>query len=210
LPATASAAAEHVDPFAAKPLDEIGARSGGLVVEHHERGARGEPEPDLLDRRIVGMGRALRDAAPGTEPELEEIRAHQVHDPAVFDHHALGPARRAGRVDQVRERIRCGLAGSRSRKRRGDPGVAFRTCSAASMTCTDRLSSRDALSLPSAFVRSHAAPESSMMAARRWSVAPGRGTCKRRRHVWRPAVLHRRAVTCAAAGSRRSRGVRRR
>ena len=150
---------------------------------------------NLLHRGIVGVRRTLADALPWLQPELGEVRRHEVGDPAVLDHHALRPARRAGRVDQVRERAgrrrRLARAARASRRRDGvgdvDRAAGPRTRSAARLA-------------PAASVNSMAASESSRMARTRssgWAAS---------RHVYAAPVLS--AANCAAYASGDVRGSR--
>ena len=96
--------AEDVDPFGAQPRHEIRTQAHHVVVHHDERRPGSEREPDLLDGRVVGGGRALTHAVPRPEPESVEIRVDEAHDAPVLDQHPLRPAGAAGGVDHVAER----------------------------------------------------------------------------------------------------------
>ena len=98
--------AQHRDALRAKPRQQVGAAAHHFVIHRHNRGADGEREPRLLDRRVVGRRRTLRDAIRRPELELLDVGQHEVDDRAMLDHHALGLARRARRVDQVGESMR--------------------------------------------------------------------------------------------------------
>ena len=115
--------AERADALRLQPGHQVRPRTHAFVVDGHQRRAHAEGKPRLLDARVVGVARALRHAVAGPEPEPRRIRPHQVRDARVLDHHALGEAGGAARVDQVGEVVRPGGARRACRRcSRGDGG----------------------------------------------------------------------------------------
>ena len=96
-------AREHRDAVLRKQPREVRPRMRHLRCCRDQRCSRVEREPDLFDRRVEGEREPLVDAVLRTDREDAALGAHQVACVPVLDHHALGPARGTGCVDDVTE-----------------------------------------------------------------------------------------------------------
>ena len=85
---------EHGHPLALQPRNQIRTEPHRLVIQKHQRRPHRKSQPRLLDGRIVGGRRALRDPIVACQAKILDVRRHQVHNPAMLDQHSL---RLAGR-----------------------------------------------------------------------------------------------------------------
>ena len=92
---------EHRDLRRLAGTDELGRRAQHGVVAQHQRGAARQRGIDLLGAGVEADRGELEHAVTGPEAVLVAEGLHVVRQPAVTDHHSLGPAGRAGGVDQV-------------------------------------------------------------------------------------------------------------
>ena len=107
----AVAALKDVNPTLSGAMFSVGGREyevtqpGRGVIEHHDRGARGERQPGFLQKRIICRRGALTDARVRREPELLDVCGDQVGDAAVLDHDPLGKASGSRGVDYVSQAV---------------------------------------------------------------------------------------------------------
>ncbi len=111
------------DPLRGQPGDERRGRRARLVVRHVEAGAARQSGPDLPDRGVEGRPGDLRRPVCRLQAVRRAVMSEQVEQAAMRYRDPLGPAGRAGGVDDVGRQIsrRCAaLHPHRARRRRAD------------------------------------------------------------------------------------------
>ena len=122
------------DPGAAQQAGQTRAGQQLLAVGEDERGPGAKGHQDLGDRRVEAERGKLQDTVARADREGPPLRFEQVAQPAMGDHHPLGTAGGARRVEPVGGALRQGAR--RGRRRAG--GAREIAARQASLAGTDR------------------------------------------------------------------------